>query len=335
MITIARTLRACLLALLAMPLLWLCPSDARAQVDCQPEGTPSYFEFGDVGPAGATTSITVTYTCYNRASTQQSATACMFFDPMSNTPGVAPRTMISWGATTEWLQFDLYADPGHSELVGSTSSGHPPVLVEDLTLGANGRETFHISIYAELHPGQAVAVGRYYVSQMTERLFTAYRDGPTPPGATTCAACISSHGNCDRQERYVEALATGVSGCQITTSTDLDFGEVDGLAQATDGVSLISFACPVGTTWRMGLDNGRHADGETRRMSGPGGALVNYELYRDAARSQRWGNTADVDVSAGTGTGSTQTLSVYGRVPAQSGPASGNYSDTITVTLIF
>ena len=44
-----------------------------------------------------------------------------------------------------------------------------------------------------------------------------------------------------------------------------------------------------------------------------------YELYRDSARSLRWGNTLTVDTASGTGTGSAQQLTIYGRVPPVTG----------------
>ncbi|WP_280527698.1 spore coat protein U domain-containing protein [Ciceribacter thiooxidans] len=37
----------------------------------------------------------------------------------------------------------------------------------------------------------------------------------------------------------------------------------------------------------------------------------------------------------GTGTGLTENVSVYGRVPAQSTPAPGTYTDTIVVTVTY
>jgi len=62
---------------------------------------------------------------------------------------------------------------------------------------------------------------------------------------------------------------------------------------------------------------------------------VQYELYSDSARSQRWGNTLDIDTVNNTGTGSSQSLTVYGRVPAPQSVPSGDYSDTVTVTITY
>jgi spore coat protein U-like protein len=76
-------------------------------------------------------------------------------------------------------------------------------------------------------------------------------------------------------------------------------------------------------------------------MAGPTGQYVEYELYRDAGRSQRWGNdtTGGTDTVNGNGSnhgqGSGNGLTVYGRVPAQPEAASGSYSDTVTITLTY
>jgi spore coat protein U-like protein len=80
-----------------------------------------------------------------------------------------------------------------------------------------------------------------------------------------------------------------------------------------------------------------------RSMAGPGGTLL-YNLYRDGARSLVWGNgfggtgVATGKFAVGPGVGnSTRTLSfpIYGRLPPQQVVGTGNYADTITVTLEF
>ncbi|MDR6870988.1 spore coat protein U-like protein [Bosea sp. BE125] len=69
-------------------------------------------------------------------------------------------------------------------------------------------------------------------------------------------------------------------------------------------------------------------------MSGTGG-LVNYSLFRDASRTLNWGTTIGTDTVAGTGNGSGQSFTVYGRVPVQTTPSPALYSDTITVTVTY
>jgi spore coat protein U-like protein len=62
---------------------------------------------------------------------------------------------------------------------------------------------------------------------------------------------------------------------------------------------------------------------------------ITYGLYRDSARAQPWGDSAGTNTAAGTGSGLAQTVTVYGRVPAQTTPSPGTYSDTVVVTISY
>ena len=73
----------------------------------------------------------------------------------------------------------------------------------------------------------------------------------------------------------------------------------------------------------------------TTRCMQSGAAQLTYALYRDAARTLNWGNTVGTDTLAGTGTGSAQASTVYGRIAAGQLPAPGGYVDTITATITF
>ena len=66
-----------------------------------------------------------------------------------------------------------------------------------------------------------------------------------------------------------------------------------------------------------------------------GGATINYSLYNNSGRTTNWGNTIGTDTVSSTGTGASQSFTVYGRVPAQTTPAPATYSDTITVTVTY
>ncbi|HEY1962441.1 MAG TPA: spore coat U domain-containing protein, partial [Rhizomicrobium sp.] len=92
------------------------------------------------------------------------------------------------------------------------------------------------------------------------------------------------------------------------------------------------------TPWNVGLNQGTFSGATvtSRKMSGPGSASLSYSLYQDAARTRNWGNTVGTDTVPGTGTGTAQSLTVYGRVPgSQTAAVPGSYADTIVVTLTY
>jgi spore coat protein U-like protein len=60
-----------------------------------------------------------------------------------------------------------------------------------------------------------------------------------------------------------------------------------------------------------------------------------FQLYRNAARTQIWGQTAGTDTLGGTGTGTVATVNVYGRIPTQLTPPAGAYETQITATISY
>ena len=132
--------------------------------------------------------------------------------------------------------------------------------------------------------------------------------------------------------------ATVTANCTVSTSA-LSFGNVDvGNGTNFDGTGGISVTCTNGTAWTAAADAGT-GTGATllnRRMSA-GGNLLNYSLFTDAARTSIWGNGAGSTATiGGTGTGSAQNVTVYGRVGSgQTSAPAGSYSDTVAVTVAY
>ncbi|SED33925.1 Spore coat protein U (SCPU) domain-containing protein [Rhizobiales bacterium GAS188] len=131
------------------------------------------------------------------------------------------------------------------------------------------------------------------------------------------------------------ATASVTTTCRVTTS-NLNFGAVGVIAANSDASTNLGPVCTNGTPYTIGLDGGLSgATNPTQRKMTNGAPFVLYGLYQDAARSQAFGNTIGTNTVGGTGTGLSQTVSVFGRVAPQATPAPGTYSDTITVTLTF
>ena len=67
-----------------------------------------------------------------------------------------------------------------------------------------------------------------------------------------------------------------------------------------------------------------------------GANTLGYQLYLDSGRTTVFGDgTASSSTKSGTGSGSAQSISVYGRVPTLAGVVPGSYTDTVTVTITY
>ena len=130
--------------------------------------------------------------------------------------------------------------------------------------------------------------------------------------------------------------ATIAATCTINSASTLNFGTLGVLASNTDQTSTIQVACTNTTPYNIGLDvgTGTGATVAVRKLTS-GATTVNYTLYTDAGHNTVWGNTVGTDTVAATGNGAPQNYTVYGRIPAQTTPAPGNYADTITVTVTY
>jgi spore coat protein U-like protein len=137
---------------------------------------------------------------------------------------------------------------------------------------------------------------------------------------------------------------TITSACAISAG-NLDFGSQGLLTVNVDATSTISVTCTNSTPYSVGLDNGQNFAAGSRRMrdTGAGTTYVNFGLFTDAARSNAWTTTTSAgsctggagSCALGTGTGSAQSITVYGRIPPQATPAPATFNDTVTATITY
>ncbi|MBO9685936.1 MAG: spore coat protein U domain-containing protein [Mitsuaria chitosanitabida] len=138
-----------------------------------------------------------------------------------------------------------------------------------------------------------------------------------------------------------QVTATITSSCTVSGST-LNFGStIDPLATAVplDAASTLTVTCSNTTPYAVSLNAGTNAGGAsnfTARTMKSGANTLGYQLYLDSGRTTVWGDgTASSSTKSGTGSGSAQSLTVYGRIPSLSGVIPGTYTDTVTVTVTY
>jgi len=127
--------------------------------------------------------------------------------------------------------------------------------------------------------------------------------------------------------------------CAIATNP-VAFGVQEAEPGNIDEDAALTVNCTNGTAYQVGLSGGNGGDTSARVMTLDGGTdTIGYQLYKDAARTDVWGNVVGSDTVLDTGDGfgaDTGILhTVYARATITGAEVAGDYSDTVTATVTF
>ena len=138
-----------------------------------------------------------------------------------------------------------------------------------------------------------------------------------------------------------QVSATVVSACTVSAAT-LNFGSsIDPTTSAVpvDATTSMSVTCTNTTPYTVALNAGANAGGASNfsaRAMKNGTHALGYQLYADALRSTVWGDGTNTSSTLpGVGIGSSQSVTLYGRLPSLTGAVPGTYTDTVTVTVTY
>jgi len=157
------------------------------------------------------------------------------------------------------------------------------------------------------------------------------------------ALCMAALLECPRAQAATASNTFTVqavinSSCNVSATT-LNFGTYDPTsATALTGTSTVSVFCTAGTPYTSALNVGSGGGSFVTRTIANGGNVLNYNLFRDAARSQVWGDgSSSTFTVSGTGSGllTANNLTVYGEIPIAQDKPPGTYTSTITVTVAY
>jgi spore coat protein U-like protein len=277
------------------------------------------------GGAGSSTA-TINISCTGALLTSPRILICPGIDAGSGgASSAAARQMLNG---TSSLNYQLYADSGHSLIWGSNNWAYPalpPVYSNNLNILGYFNDS--ITLYGGVFGGQGAAAPGSFVSNFTTAsTHFIYR-------YSTDTSCAAPSGTLAGVTFAVNA--TVAANCLVSVG-NINFGNNGVLNHNVDATGSVTATCTAGTPYTISLGPGSANAGPTARKMVKGAEAVTYGLYKDTTRSQPWGdaNTAGSTV-AGTGTGSAQVLTVYGRVPPQTTPTPGTYTDTVVVTLTY
>jgi spore coat protein U-like protein len=255
---------------------------------------------------------------------------CPHLGPGSGGAGAngSPRTLLKGSDT---LNYNLYKDAARTNVWGSYLAGWsgptPPQI--DLTVDVTGAGTTSATVYGRVAGSQqTAAVGNYSSSFSGGDVRVRYAIA----GANDCSTISANEGTTS-----FTASAAVPASCTVSATT-LDFGTAGLLVANRDANATLSIVCTRNAAYKLALGPGQNDAGagvNARKMKS-GAATIAYQLYQDAGRSVVWGDTlsgAGANVKSDSGNGVTQNHTVFGRVPPQTTPAAGTYTDTVVVTV--
>lgn len=304
--------------------------------------------FGAVDPTAGTvdTTATIGYSCtysgFLGILYGSYITMCVSLgqDALGN---LAPRAMVD--PLADRMQYNVYKDSNRTAIWGVVNNVTytPLTVTAQVPLLNNGTAVSgSVTAYGRVTAGQSTLSPGNYTGTIAggtagTALTYSYNEAllalGTYPASCTAGGTVAAATAAGPSTSVTASVA---AKCTLATATDLNFGSVPGLLRTnTDQTSLIRATCTNRAAYQVGLDNGQNASGNMRRMALGTTSFVTYELYRDAARTLRWGNALNTDTATGSGSGGEQTFTVYGRVPAQAAASAGNYSDVVKITVTY
>lgn len=287
----------------------------------------SNMNFGFVNLAGGgavDTTATLNVTCSNPLSLALSVRICPNINAGSGGQAGGFRRMLQG---TNVLNYQLYQNPGRTTLwgaVGQPALGSPPPIDLGLPLLFNSTTR---TVYGRIAASQASAPRGLYLS--------SFAGGQTSFTYTAFTLLAPSCADVTQNPTQVPFNVTAaVEPTCIVSAQSINFGSHGVLNTAVDATGAITLTCTANLSYSIALNGGLSNSPPAARQMARAGSSIIYGLYRDANRTAAWGSAAG-DIVTGTGTGSLQSLPVYGRVPAQNTPAPGNYTDTVVVTVSY
>lgn len=134
--------------------------------------------------------------------------------------------------------------------------------------------------------------------------------------------------------------AVVAANCRVTL-TPLNFGSYDPLgvhaSAALDATATMQITCTRGSHATILMDAGR-APLASSGLRGLVAAdqVLGYQIFRDASRTEVWGEGADAMRFVWSNSSTTaQDVVVYGRIPPGQEVAAGTYGDVVTATVDF
>lgn len=283
---------------------------------------------------GTSVDATGTLTASCTGTANRTVRICANLGRRNPTPATGNTSRRMEGSSTgTFLNHEFYADAARTQVWGSwAGAGYASGGVQfDVPLNSAGSGSVARTIYARILANQQIARPDTYTMTLTgnSHSFSDQYVSTTNPALPACPSGTTT--------RYANTSVTAtIPGLCYMTTTGVNFGSHTRLTSVVSATGAIAPQCSNTLPYTVSLGGGLSgATDPTQRKMAQGAKQVTYGLYRDVSHLQAWGSTVGVNTAAGTGTGFSQSITVYGRLPIQAIPATGLFSDSVVVTLTY
>jgi len=182
-------------------------------------------------------------------------------------------------------------------------------------------------------------------------MVTARLHGPRARATLLAGILLLGSARAETVSQVMTVRAAITPGCWFGTPQapllslgTIDFGVVYRLdkevkTRSSVGAGSVAMTCTPGTTFRVDINDGGNAGAlwwyAGRQVKhATSGKVLRYELYRDSAYSQRWGQSTEG--AQFTATGGPVVLPIYAKLlSTQTAPEPGVYTDDLIVTVYY
>lgn len=308
-------------------------------------GTSSDLVFGPIDPLSTTdvsSNAQINWTCTNSGAQTAYVTFCLNIGDGDGGMNGTTRQMDNGGNK---MNFQLFQPPPSNAIWGSELGGanttpfQIPFTIPAKSGNTNGIYNGNATLYGTVAGGQNTLVPGNYVSHFTgansaiSAQYSVLIFG-TPTYSQSCGGTNSGF--------YFpfNVTATVVKNCTVTAGQTLNLGSVSAATQTNISASnAIDVTCTKTTPFTVGLAPSNGSSTGAGVMSGSASGNTDqlpYQLYSNSALSTPWGNTATAtnvgNGVAGTGTGTSQQLTVWAKVNSADVTPDA-YEDTVTINV--
>ncbi len=140
----------------------------------------------------------------------------------------------------------------------------------------------------------------------------------------------------------VLSVTASVAAVCIIGNATLAFGAYNPTSgTVVTGNTTVTLTCTLSTPYNIGMSpgasTGATVSARAMTVTGGGSSTLGYQLCRNSGCTLNWGQTVNTDTLAGTSsaTSLTNSVTIYGQIPASEAVPIGSYSDTVTMTVTF